>query len=86
LILSEYSILIVANRILILATLLLRVIALAKTRFWEGKAKSFGGFGWKPKGFTVQFTLSILPHDGNAKASPVVASGASGEEDRLIET
>lgn len=73
--------------ILILATLLLRVIALVKTRFWEGKAKAFGKFGgWKPSGFTVQFTLSILPHDANDKKATVDASGGSGEEGRLIET
>jgi len=72
--------------ILILATLLLRVLALAKTRFWEDKAKIFGKTGWKPTGFTVQFTLSILPHDATAKAAPVAAESSSAEEGRLIET
>lgn len=72
--------------ILILATLLLRAIALAKTRFWEDKAKVFGKMGWKSTGFTVQFTLSILPHDATSEAAPLVAQTPSGEEGRLIET
>jgi hypothetical protein len=48
---------------------LLRLIAVARTRFWEekqfpklGNDKGWSP-GWNPKGFTVQFTLSVLPHE-----------------------
>jgi len=72
------------DRILILATLFLRLVAIVKTRFWENHAKTFGGFGWKPKGFTIQFSLSILPHDDTGKA--VTGAGERAGEGRLIET
>jgi len=76
---------------LILITLLLRLIAVARTRFWQGKTfASLKGFKWNPSGFTIQFTLSVLPSKQTAvedigKARATEAS-VSGEQARLIET
>ena len=71
--------------------LLLRIVAIARTKFWEGKKLGTLGFPrWSPNGFTVQFTLSLIkqePHGEvvNKKAKGVdTQSGA--EEGRLIET
>jgi hypothetical protein len=76
--------------ILILATLLLRLVALFRTKFWERRNTNFfKGSGWKPSGFTVQFTLSVLPNKRPAaavKASGAVDPSSGAEEGRLIET
>jgi len=75
--------------ILTMAILLLRIIAVAKTRFWEDKAKVFGRLRWKPSGFTVQFTLSVLPHDGRdaaAPRSPVAILSSVDDQGKLIDT
>lgn len=88
------------NRLLVLTTLLLRVVALFRTKFWEGQKnlisvpKSFGS--WNPSGFSVQFSvnLSILPNNppaGAVQGEQTKASSAAGpsegaEEGRLIET
>jgi hypothetical protein len=81
--------------------LALRVVALFRTKFWEGARRpTFPGLsGWNPTGFTIQFTLSVLPHD---RATPASAPGqtftvststaanpgpsSSAQEGRLIET
>jgi len=79
--------------LLILTKLLLRLTALARTKFWKGK--KFGnpaGLGWKPSGFgfTVQFSFSIVPYDNQCSSSnkdtQAVASNTSGDGERLIET
>lgn len=69
---------------------MLRIIAIARTKFWEGK--KLAAPNWNPTGFTVQFTLSILPVAPAAAAAPAVESSkgkgaaSSSEEGRLIET
>jgi len=76
--------------LLLLTNLLLRVTALTRTRFWEGKnVGAWEGLGWKPAGFTVQFTLKFLPAQEETAVSRVEGqanSSSSGEEGRLIET
>jgi len=71
--------------------LLLRLIAITRTRFWEGKKYgNFEGSGWQPTGFTVQFTLGVLkqetPGAGVSKKAKAVDTLSGGEEGRLIET
>jgi len=67
--------------VLILVTLVLRVFALFRTRFWAGWAgKAKKSSGWNGSGFTVQFSFSIVPYS----ATQAVASG--GREGQLIET
>ncbi|KAH8812917.1 hypothetical protein F5884DRAFT_856209 [Xylogone sp. PMI_703] len=74
--------------ILILTVLLLRLVAISKSKFWEGN--KFSMPRWNPTGFTVQITLSVIPRetrdseDNKKKPTPVGAS-ASREDDRLIE-
>jgi hypothetical protein len=65
-----------------MAAVLLRLVALARTRFWEGM-KCRGLPSWNPTGFTIQLTLSVLKQDTTV-AKPVDPSGC--EESRLIET
>lgn len=77
--------------ITILATLLLRVVALFRTKFWEGRNFSkFEGFSWKPTGFTVQFTLSVLKQEpadgGDRNKGKTIDTSSRSEEGRLIET
>ena len=78
------------NRLLLLTNLLLRVVALTRTRFWEGKkVRAWKGLGWKPAGFTVQFTLKFLPAQEETAVSRVegqINAPSGGEEGRLIET
>ncbi|OCK92855.1 uncharacterized protein K441DRAFT_662504 [Cenococcum geophilum 1.58] len=75
----------------LLTMLLLRLIAITRTRFWEGKKYgNFEGSGWQPTGFTVQFTLGVLkqetPGAGVSKKAKAVDTSSGGEEGRLIET
>lgn len=79
-------------RLLFLSTVLLRLVALVRTRFWQGKTfASIKGFKFNPSGFTMQFTLSVLPakqtavEDVSNRAQAAEIS-ASGEQARLIET
>lgn len=75
---------------MILVTLLLRTMALVKTKFWLGQKLPFSqGSGWDPSGFTMQFTLSMLPNErptASVRASKAVATSSSSEEGRLIDT
>ena len=71
--------------LLVLAILLLRVVALARTKFWKNHKNKFTLPCWNPTGFTVQFTLSVLPGESRQKAASVEAPVAE-EEARLIET
>lgn len=77
--------------ILITALLLVRFVALVKSKFWEGwNIRSLQS--WRPtSGFTVQFSLSVIP----AGTLPTVVASHEGiinntqsgaEEGRLIET
>ena len=71
--------------------ILLRVIALARTRFWENmKVGNFKGMGWNPSGFTVQFTLKVIParrERENERIETETREEPAGEEQaRLIET
>lgn len=65
-------------------------MALVRTKFWQGqKLGVFQGSGWNPSGFTVQFTLSVLPNErptASVGASKAVATSSSAEEGRLIDT
>jgi len=61
-----------------LIALMLRLIALYRSKFWE--KVSMSKYGWSPKGFTVQFTLAILP----AQEPAEIGSAAPREEERLI--
>jgi len=89
--------------LLILTLLTLRVAALFRTRFWEvrRRQKLPSLSGWNPTGFTIQFTLKVLPHERQAPAAapvPAVVPTAHGgkatdpgpsssaQEGRLIET
>jgi len=84
--------------LLILTTLLLRLVAVVRSQFWHGKAfasiKGYKGLGWNPTGFTVQFTLSVLPakEGTNAACTGNTVHGSAGESasgaegERLIET
>ena len=78
------------NRLLLLTNLLLRVIALTRTRFWVGKkVGGWEGLGGKPAGFTVQFTLKFLPAQEETADSRVEGqtnASSSGEESGVIET
>lgn len=69
-----------------MTTLLLRVVALARTKFWKDYKNKVVMPGWNPSGFTVQFTLSVLPNETRRKAAAAVAPGDEAEEARLIET
>jgi hypothetical protein len=80
---------------LILNNLLLRVIALARTKFWVGKSyrPNLGKWGFNPRGFTVQFTLKVLPAGEETAAESShqnkpknVEASTSEEQARLIET
>lgn len=90
--------------LLLLTTTLLQTVALARTKFWRGtNFKRYGTLNglrnWKPQGFTIQFTLTVMPpikqdESGafvgaeNAEAAKPVAGQASSsaESGRLIET
>ena len=65
-------------------------MALVRTKFWQGqKLGVFQGSGWNPSGFTVQFTLSVLPNERPTaciRASKAVATSSGAEEGRLIDT
>ena len=78
------------NRLLLLTNLLLRVVALTRTRFWVGKkVGGWEGLGWKPAGYTVQFTLKFLPAQEETAVSRVQGqtnAPSGGDEGRLIET
>jgi len=79
---------------MILINLLLRCVALARTKFWAGKsfAPNLKGWGFNPKGFTVQFTLKVLPAGQESTAESIQnqpttsKASASAEQGRLIET
>jgi len=67
--------------LLLLTSLLLRIIAVARTKLWQ--QMQWKGMSWNHTGFTVQFTLSVLPHDPKRQA---VSSAASNtEEARLVD-
>ncbi|KAH8801419.1 hypothetical protein F5884DRAFT_862117 [Xylogone sp. PMI_703] len=68
----------------ILAVLLLRLVAVSRTRFWEKQKLAIPWYN--PTGFTVQFTLTVLPHSPEDKKSKSVATSSGGEQERLIET
>jgi hypothetical protein len=86
--------------LMLVTSLILRLTAIVKTKFWQGKKMPFlgglGGSGWSPTGFTVQFTLKIIRPESESKAPTVnAAAEASGtaqptvhaaQEGRLIET
>jgi len=87
--------------IMLVVMTILRVVAVFKTKFWEGKTfpafgSGVGGSGWNPNGFTVQFTLKVIRQEDAAAAqvSAVEAGSGSGpkptvqapEAERLIET
>lgn len=49
---------------MILTTLFLRLVALARTKFWEGKKLGILGGSWlTPGAVTVQFTMSVIRKD-----------------------
>ncbi|RDW79393.1 hypothetical protein BP6252_04031 [Coleophoma cylindrospora] len=77
--------------LMILAMLLLRLVALARTKFWEGK--NFGAFHgpWiSPGTYTVQFTMSIVKKDPNGEnigvKGKVADRQSEGQASQLIET
>ncbi|RFU26831.1 hypothetical protein B7463_g9504, partial [Scytalidium lignicola] len=74
--------------LLILTMLLLRLVAISRTKFWE--RKNFAIPSWNPTGFTVQLTLTVLPQEsgapGDRKKLKSVATSSDAEEERLIET
>ncbi|KAH8660865.1 hypothetical protein BGZ60DRAFT_433708 [Tricladium varicosporioides] len=87
--------------VLLLTTTLLQAVALARTRFWKGanfkRYVSLKGLrNWKPAGFTIQFTLTIMPpmKRGGSGAlvgaegaeGPKPVAGSSTDGGRLIET
>jgi hypothetical protein len=76
--------------ILVLTTLVLRLVALYRTKFWVGqKLGFFRGSGLNSGGFTVQFTLSVLPNErpvATVSTSQAANPSPSAEEGRLIET
>ena len=80
--------------------LILRIGALLRSKFWEGRNKqSFPGMpAWNPTGFTVQFTLKVIPYERSTTAptagpATTVSKGkaadpgpSSSAEGRLIDT
>jgi len=74
------------HRLLYLTTLLLRIIAISRTKFWKRKP------GWPDSGYTFQVTLKMLKQDlgtGSADAERGGVRGEEredGEEGQLIET
>jgi hypothetical protein len=85
--------------LMLVMSLLLRLTAIVKTKFWQGMKMPFmggvGGSGWSATGFTVQFTLKIIRPEDDNKANAVGAGEGSGtakptvqaaEEGRLIQT
>ncbi|KAE9362948.1 hypothetical protein N431DRAFT_390431 [Stipitochalara longipes BDJ] len=86
--------------LLILTLLTLRVAALFRTKFWEGRRRpSFPVIpGWNPTGFTLQFTLKVIPYERPTPApatdpAATVSKGKAADpgpsshaESRLIET
>jgi hypothetical protein len=86
--------------LLLVAKVLLRLTAVFKTKFWRDRKMPFfgagrSGSGWKPTGFTVQFTLKIVKQEDESRASAAGAAegsaapksvGGQGAEGRLIET
>ncbi|KAF4615869.1 hypothetical protein G7Y89_g15248 [Cudoniella acicularis] len=74
------------------ALALFQTIAIIRTRFWKDKKLvSFGNLsGWKPKGFTVQFTFTILPQGEllapNPNATNTAAPVKPSTSNPLIET
>lgn len=76
---------------MILTTLFIRLVALARTRFWEGKKSgNFGGSWLGPGTFTVQFTMSIIRKDPNEEDDNVKGKVAErqigGGASQLIQT
>ncbi|PVH67449.1 hypothetical protein DL98DRAFT_523332 [Cadophora sp. DSE1049] len=68
--------------ILILTTLLLRLIAIYRTKFWAGFFQGMGVSGWRGTGFTVQFSLSVVPNTANHVPTPT----ESTREGLLVDT
>ncbi|RDW91788.1 hypothetical protein BP5796_01182 [Coleophoma crateriformis] len=76
---------------MILAMLLLRLVALARSKFWEGKTfATFRGPWMSPGTYTVQFTMSIVKKDPSGEDTGVKGKAAErqsgGEASQLIET
>ncbi|KAF4635582.1 hypothetical protein G7Y89_g2513 [Cudoniella acicularis] len=80
--------------LILIALTLFQLIAVIRTKFWERqKFLSLNALrSWKPKGFTVQFTLTVLPQgesgaglDSTKTAAPPKKS-TNTVEGRLIET
>lgn len=74
-----------------LAMLLLRVVAVFRTKFWQSKTfKGLRNFEWNPRGFTIQFSLSVIrqePAGGNQQSGKGKGPALSGSgEGRLIDT
>ncbi|KAH8599471.1 hypothetical protein B0O99DRAFT_611109 [Bisporella sp. PMI_857] len=65
----------------LLTILLLRFVAVSRTKFWNNI--NIKSPNWKPTGFTVQFTLSVLPNDSKRKTGDTTAPSA--EEVRLVD-
>jgi len=86
--------------LLLITLTLLRLVAIFKTKFWEGKkfpsvGGGLGGSGWSPNGFTVQFTMRVIRQEDSVGLPAADAAGRSGpkpanvqapEGERLIET